>query len=248
MPEASILVFGATGSLGRHVLDALVDRGTAPGSVTAVGRNLARLSELASAGFNTAAIDLSDAATVNDVVARHSDIVLISGSDPNRLAQHRCVIQAATNADIRHLYYTRGIRADDDRFAINADHKATEDALLASGLTYTILRNTWYIENYTQSMAGPRHTGILAAATGDAVVAAASRQDLGEALAIVVTTHGHDNATYNLSGDTDFTYTDIADAMSVVLGRDVTYQPVTPNNCGRYSPTPECTRSWRASS
>jgi NAD(P)H dehydrogenase (quinone) len=226
--EARTLVFGATGALGRHVLDALTDRKVSPETITAAGRNRARLGELASAGFGTAAVDLSDSAAVADLVARHSDIVLISGGDPDRLAQHESVIEAAKNAKARHVYYTSGVRADDDRFEINADHRATEDALTASGVTFTILRNTWYIENYLQSLAGPRFTGVLAAATGAAVVAAASRKDLAEALATVVTTDGHDNVTYSLSGDTNFTYADIAAAMSVVLGREVRYQPVTP--------------------
>ncbi|MER6510220.1 NAD(P)H-binding protein [Nonomuraea sp. NPDC001636] len=227
-PEASTLVFGATGALGRHVLDALVARGISPETITAAGRNQVRLRELDSAGFSAAAVDLSDAAGVAALVARHSDIVLISGREPNRLAQHESVIKAAKNADVRHVYYTSGVRADDDRFEINADHRATEDALIASGVTYTILRNTWYIENYIQMLAGPRFTGVLAAATGDAVVAPASRKDLAEALAIVVTTDGHDDVTYSLSGDTNFTYADIAEAMSVVLKREVTYRPVTP--------------------
>ncbi|MFI7691439.1 NAD(P)H-binding protein [Nonomuraea sp. NPDC049655] len=227
-PEASTLVFGATGALGRHVLNALVARGTSPGTITAAGRNQARLGELASTGFNTAAVDLSDSASVAALVARHSEIVLISGRDPNRLAQHESIVKAAKNAKVRHVYYTSGVRADDDRFEINADHRATEDALTASGVTYTILRNTWYIENYIQALAGPRFSGVLAAATGNAVVAPASRKDLAEALATVVTTDGHDKVTYSLSGDTNFTYADIADAMSVVLKREVTYRPVTP--------------------
>lgn len=180
-------------------------------------------------GFRVAAIDLSDTAGVAELVSNHSDIILISGSDSDRLAQHMSVIEAAKNANSRHVYYTSGVRADDGQIEINADHKATEDALIASGMTYTILRNTWYIENYIQAMARPRFTGVLAAAVGDAVVAAASRLDLAEALATVVTTDGHDNVTYSLSGDTDFTYADIADAMSVVLERDVAYLPVTPD-------------------
>jgi NAD(P)H dehydrogenase (quinone) len=227
VPEARTLVLSATGSLGRHVLDALVDRGTAPETITAVGRNTTRLAELAASGFNTAALDLSDSVGIAEVVSDHSDIVLISGSDENRLAQHISVVEAAKNSQARHVYYTSGVRADDGQVEINADHKATEDALIASGRTYTILRNTWYIENYIQAMAGPRHTGVLAAAVGDAVVAAASRKDLAEALAAVVTSDGHDNVTYSLSGDTDFTYADIAKAMSVVLDRDVTYVPVS---------------------
>lgn len=226
--ESSIIVFGATGSLGRHVLDQLVARGIAPETITAVGRNESRLAELAAAGFGATAFDLSDSAGIARLVSGHSDVVLVSGSDPDRLSQHRSVIDAAKNADARHVYYTSGIRAEDGRFEINADHKATEDALIASGVTYTILRNTWYIENYIQSLAGPRFTGVLAAAVGDSVVAAASRLDLAEALAIVVTTGGHDNVMYSLSGDTNFSYTEIAKAMSIVLLRDVKYLPVTP--------------------
>ncbi len=229
MPEARTLVFGGTGSLGRHVLNELVARGTAPKTITTVGRNTSRLAELAEAGFGTAPLDLSDSAGVADLVSNHFDIVLISGSDRDRLAQHMSVIKAAKNADARHVYYTSGVRADDGQVEINADHKATEDTLIASGIKYTILRNTWYIENYIQAMAGPRYTGVLAAAVGNAVVAAASRKDLAEALATVVTTDGHDNVTYSLSGDTDFTYADIAEAMSVVLERDVTYVPVSPD-------------------
>ena len=227
MPKSNTLVFGATGSLGGHVLDELVTRGIAPETITAVGRNESRLAELATAGFELAKIDLSDSASIAELVSRHSEIVLISGSDPDRLAQHESVIDAAEIAKVRHIYYTSGVRADDVRFEINADHKATEDALIASELTYTILRNTWYIENYIKYLDGPRYTGVLAAAVGDAVVAGASRQDLAEALAVVFTSDGHDNVTYSLSGDTNFSYADIAEAMSLVLERDVTYLPVT---------------------
>ena len=228
MPEPRTLVFGATGSLGGHVLTQLVARGVAPERITAVGRNAERLAELADAGFGTAALDLSDSKAVAETVAGHSDVVLISGGDPDRVAQHLSVIQAAADAGAQHIYYTSGIRADEGA-DINADHKATEDALITSGITYTILRNTWYIENYVQAMQGPRYTGVFPAAVGDAVVAAAGRKDLAEAVAVVVTTQGHDNETYSLSGDTDFTYADIAKAMATVLERDVTYVPVSPN-------------------
>jgi len=226
VPEPRTLVFGATGSLGGHLLTELVARGVAPETITAVGRNTDRIAELSGAGFGTAAVDLSDSDAIVEVVAGHSSLVLISGGDPNRVVQHLAVIHAAKDAGTEHFYYTSGVRADEGA-AINADHKATEDALLTSGIPYTILRNTWYIENYLQAMQGPRYTGIFAAAVGDAVVAAASRKDLAEALAAVVTTNGHLNVTYDLAGDTDFTYADIAKAMSTVLERDVTYVPVT---------------------
>jgi NAD(P)H dehydrogenase (quinone) len=131
---------------------------------------------------------MSDSALVADVVAGHRRVILISGGDPNRLDQHTAVIKAATKAQVDHVHFTSGLRADDVRFEIGADHKATEDALIASGVTYTILRNGWYIENYVQAMAGPRYTAIQAAAVGDAVIAPASRRDLadGEGLACVI--------------------------------------------------------------
>ncbi|WP_157855964.1 Rossmann-fold NAD(P)-binding domain-containing protein [Streptomyces aureocirculatus] len=75
MAEASTLVLGATGAHGRHVLDALVARVTRPETITAAGRNQSRLGELASAGFSTAAVDLSDSVGVTELVAGHSDIV-----------------------------------------------------------------------------------------------------------------------------------------------------------------------------
>lgn len=127
---------------------------------------------------------------------------------------------------MQHLYYTSGIRADDPSFALGADHKATEDSITDSGLRYTILRNGWYIENYIAAMNAAAHTGVFTAAVGDGPVAPAGRRDFAQALAAVVTTSGHDNRTYQLTGDRDYTYHDLADAMTDVLGTPVKYQPV----------------------
>lgn len=80
MPKSNTLVFGATGSLGGHVLDEFVTLGIAPETITAVGRNESRLAELATAGFGAAAIDLSDSASIAELVSRHSEIVLFSGT------------------------------------------------------------------------------------------------------------------------------------------------------------------------
>ncbi|MFP3416286.1 NAD(P)H-binding protein, partial [Bacillus sp. SIMBA_074] len=78
---------------------------------TAVGRNTDRLAELAGAGFATAAVDLSESDGIAEVVAGHSNVVLISGGDRNRVAQHLAVIHAAKDAGVEHLYYTSGLRA-----------------------------------------------------------------------------------------------------------------------------------------
>lgn len=224
----STLIFGATGSLGHLVLDALAVRGVAESAITAAGRNTASLAAYSARGFDTAQVDISDASQVAEAIDGHDAVVLISGTEPNRLAQHITVIEAAEKAGVAHLYYTSALRAGDPRFPLGEDHKATEDALFASGLRYTILRNGWYIENYAASLSAAEHTGTFPAAVGDSVVAAASRRDFAEALAVTVTSEGHEDKTYSLTGDTDYSYDDIAAAMSAVLGRAVQYTPVSP--------------------
>jgi NAD(P)H dehydrogenase (quinone) len=223
----SVLVIGATGALGRLALPELHQRGLAKADITAAGRNQQVLDALAADGYRAVRVDLDDAGQIRAAVTGHDQVVLISGSDPHRLQQHRAVIDAAKAAGVQHIFYTSGVRVDDPTFALGADHNATEDAIQRSGLTYTILRNGWYIENYIPAMQGAAQTGMFTAAVGDGRVAPAGRRDFAEALAAVVTTSGHDNATYSLTGDTDYTYADLADAMSKVLGTPVTYQPVT---------------------
>ncbi|PWR10087.1 NAD(P)-dependent oxidoreductase [Micromonospora acroterricola] len=223
----SVLVLGATGALGRLLLPELRKRNLAAADVTAAGRNQQVLDALAAAGYRTVRVDLDDADQIRAAVAGHDQVVLISGNDPHRLRQHRAVIDAAAAAGVEHFHYTSGVRADDPSFALGADHKATEDAIKQSGLRFTILRNGWYIENYIQAMHGAAQTGVLTAAVGDGRVAPAGRRDFAEALAAVVTTDGHDDKTYSLTGDTDYSYADLADAMAEVLGKPVRYQPVS---------------------
>ncbi|SCF33572.1 NAD(P)H dehydrogenase (quinone) [Micromonospora purpureochromogenes] len=223
----SVLVIGATGALGRLLLPELQKRGLGAADITAAGRNQQVLDALAADGYRTVRVDLDDADQIRGAVARHDQVVLISGKDPHRLQQHRAVVDAARAAEVEHFFYTSGVRADDPSFALGADHKATEDAIKESGLRYTILRNGWYIENYIQAMQGAAKTGVFTAAVGDGRVAPAGRRDFAEALAAVVTTDGHEDKNYSLTGDTDYTYADLADAMAKVLGKPVQYQPVS---------------------
>jgi NAD(P)H dehydrogenase (quinone) len=223
----SILVIGATGALGGLLLPELRKRSLAAADITAAGRNQQVLHALAADGYRTARVDLDDADQIRAAVAGHEQVVLVSAKDPHRLQQHRAVIDAATAAGVQHFFYTSGVRADDPSFALGAEHKATEDLIKGSGLTYTILRNGWYIENYIPAMHAAAQSGVLTAAVGEGRVAPAGRRDFAEALAVVVTTDGHDDTTYNLTGDTDYTYADLADAMAKVLGTPVTYQPVS---------------------
>ncbi|GAB7067331.1 NAD(P)H-binding protein [Mycobacterium hodleri] len=128
------LIFGATGALGGRVLDALVARGVAERDVTAAGRNTETLANYGGRGFGTAHVDVSDPSQVSRAVKGHDAVVLISGTEPDRVAQHTRVIEAAQKAGVAEFYYTSGVRADDPRSRpVGADHAATEDILRGAG-------------------------------------------------------------------------------------------------------------------
>jgi NAD(P)H dehydrogenase (quinone) len=156
-------------------------------------------------------------------------LVLVSSNDlVNRDRQHADAIAAAKRAGAGHVVYTSGLRAAESPSPIAASHVPTEDAVRGSGIPFTILRNGWYTENYARDLPAVRATGTLLASVGDGRVASASRRDLAQAVGAVVTGDGHLGKTYEFSGDMAWSYSDLAAAFSEVLGRDVTYRPVTP--------------------
>lgn len=224
----TIAVFGATGQLGRHVLESLRSRGVAASDVRAIGRSAQRLAELEEQGFETARADFDDPAAVRAAVEGADTVVLISASEPGkRLAQHGAVIDAAKDAGVGRIIYTSllGVPASDHTFA--EEHRATEELIAASGIPATLLRNGWYTENHVADFAAARERGVIANAAGEGRTASAPRADYAEAIAVVATEDGHEGAAYELSGDTAWSFADFVAAASRVLGREVTYRPLT---------------------
>ena len=220
----SIVVTGATGHLGRLIITHLLARGVAASDIVATGRNPQKVDALRSLGVRTAVIDYSDAASLAAAFTGAQTLMLVSGSDVgHRVGQHRNAIDAAKAAGITRVVYTSAPRADDTPLVLAPEHKATEEYLRDSGVAFTILRNNWYTENYAQSVAEAKATGVYAASTGTGRVASASRDDYAEAAAAALTTDGLDGRVLELSGDTAWTGDDFAAALSQVVGRDVTY-------------------------
>ncbi|TNM48321.1 SDR family oxidoreductase [Nocardioides albidus] len=218
----SLVVTGATGHLGRLVVAALLERGVPAAEVVALGRDEARLAELDALGVTTRRVDYADADALSDALAGADRVLLISGSEVGqRLAQHENVIAAARAAGVGLLAYTSIANADTSTMILAAEHRATEEAVVASGLPHTFLRNSWYTENYTGQLATYAEHGTVLGAAGDGRVSAATRADYAEAAAAALLLD-QPRRVYELGGAA-FSLKELATTVGDVLGKDVTY-------------------------
>lgn len=226
----SYIVIGATGHLGTLTIDSLLDRGIAPSEIVAAGRNAEKLAALAERGVRTQSIDLSDPATLTDLLSPHDTVLLISGNElGQRVAQHGNAIDAAKVAGVKRIIYTSAPKADTTPLVLAPEHKATEELIAASGLPATILRNGWYTENYLQAAEQARQTGNLLTSAGDGRISSASRREYAEAAAIALIDDTTTGKTYELSGDTSWDQQELADAIGAAIGRGVALKNVGPD-------------------
>jgi NAD(P)H dehydrogenase (quinone) len=224
----SIVITGATGHLGRLVVEALLERGV--DGVVATGRSVERLADLAGRGVRVEHLDFDDVPESVEWLGAGDVLLLVSGSEVGRrVPQHGAVVDLAVRSGVRRIVYTSAPAADDTALVLAPEHAATERLIRDSGLPFTFLRNGWYTENYLPTFAQARETGVVAASVGEGRVASAPRSDFAEAAAVVLTTEGHEDAVYELSGDTAWSFEDLARTFGEVLGREVVYQRLTPD-------------------
>ncbi|OZD55724.1 NAD(P)-dependent oxidoreductase [Rhodococcus sp. 06-1477-1B] len=223
----TLLVTAASGHLGRLVVDALLERGVPASDIVAGVRTPAKVDDLAARGVGVVELDYARPETLAPALEGVTRVLLISGTDADRVAGHRNVIDAVRAAGIERLVYTSAPRVDEVDYALGADHKATEQAIADAGVPATILRHNWYTENYLDTVARAADTGEIVAATGEERVASASRRDYAEAAAIALTTDDLVGRTIEVGGDVAWTYDELAAAATEVLGRPVTYTRVS---------------------
>ncbi|MER6453221.1 SDR family oxidoreductase [Streptomyces sp900105245] len=222
----SIVVTGATGHLGRHVVEQLLEKVPAE-RITAVVRDKEKAAGLAARGVRLAVADYNAPDTFDGLFSAGDRVLLISGNefDKGRVRQHEVVIDAARAAGVALLAYTSA--PGSLRAALADDHRATEEVLLASGLPYSLLRNGWYHENYTENLAPVLEHGAVVQAAGDGRISSASRADYAAAAVAVLTGEGHENTTYELGGDVAWGFAEYAAELSRQTGREIVYNPVS---------------------
>ena len=216
----TIAITGATGALGRLVLQQLASR--RPGeTVIALARSPERLTQ---AGVEARRFDYNDPATLAPALAGVTTLLLISSSEVGqREAQHRAVIAAAKAAGVGHIVYTSLLHADRSALSLAGEHLATEAALRDAGIPHTILRNGWYTENYMGSVPPALAHGAFIGSAGEGRISSAARQDYAEAAAVVLTEGGHEGKVYELAGDEAYTLADLAAELSRQSGREIPY-------------------------
>ena len=214
-------ITGATGQLGRLVVENLKKK-VAAENLVALVRTPEKASDL---GIETRPFDYEKPESLVESLQGIDHLLLISGNEiGKRRQQHENVISAAQQAGVKWIVYTSLLHADRSSLSLAAEHKATEDALKASGIAYTILRNGWYTENYTSSVHGAVKAGVLVGSAGEGKISSATREDFAEAAAVVLTSENQEGRVYELAGDDHFTLKDLAAEISRQTGKDIPYK------------------------
>jgi NAD(P)H dehydrogenase (quinone) len=201
----STVITGASGHLGRRVVELLLDEhGIAASDLILVTRSPDRLSDLAGRGATVRAGDFDDPQGLPAAFAGGERMLLISADQiGQRVRQHTNAVDAARAAGITHIAYTSFLNtdADDNPAAIALEHRATEEAIRAAGLTSTFLRNSIYAEVQTGDAAAALATGRLVTNAGEGRTAYVSRDDCAAvAAAVLADPAAHENATYDVTG------------------------------------------------
>ena len=217
----TVAITGITGHLGRLVLAKLKSAGLSP-DVIGLAHSPAKAADL---GLPIRETDYEQPATLARALKGIDTLLLISASELGKRArQHRNIINAASQANVKRIIYTSLLHADTSTLNLAGEHLATERMLKDSGIRHTILRNGWYTENYTGSIAGALAGGAFIGSAGAGRISSAARADYAEAAVKVLTGHDHDGRTYELAGDSAWTLADFAAEISRQTGKSIAYQ------------------------
>jgi NAD(P)H dehydrogenase (quinone) len=219
----SIAITGATGQLGRRVIQQLL-RKLPAGGLLALARTPATAGDL---GIAARPADYSRPETLPPALAGVDTLLLISSNEVGqRIAQHRNVVDAAKRAGVKRIVYTSLLHADTSPLSLAPEHLDTEEAIKASGLAYTVLRNGWYVENHTAAIPTALSAGVLLGSAGEGKFSATARADYALAAAAVLMGTGHENKIYELAADQPYTHAQFAAEVSRQAGKPLVYKDV----------------------
>src|SRR6202167_4265284 len=210
--ERTLFVTGASGHLGRRVVELLLEMET--GKIVAGTRKPEKLADLAARGVVVRHADFEDPQGLAAALAGVDGVLIVSTDaidrPGRRLAQHRAAVAAAVSAGVKHAAYTSMPNPETSPVVFAPDHLGTEQALKASGLSYTILRMCWYTDFLIPTLAPAVASGNLIAATGQGGAPYVTREDCAQAAAAALASSETSSKTWNITGPELVTYTDLA--------------------------------------
>ena len=217
-------ITGATGQLGRLVIDELLRTSPSECIVAAV-RSPAKAADLAARGVQVREADYDRPDTLHAAFDGIRRVLLISSSEVGvRLPQHEAVIDAAKTAGVDLFAYTSILHADTTPAKLAVEHRATEAAIAASGIPAVILRNGWYTENHLLALQPALAHGAMVGAAGDGRFSSAARADYAVAAAKVLSADGLAGKVYELAGDEAYTLGEFAAELSRQAARPIVYR------------------------
>jgi uncharacterized protein YbjT (DUF2867 family) len=225
----TIVVTGATGTIGRRVVEGLLAKQL---PVTGLVRDV-RKGDALPAGTTAAVGTFEDRASLERAFAGADVVVLITAANAHAAEQTLTAIAAAKAAKVRKIVRISALKADAAGPTDNTrQHGGTEAALRDSGLTYVILRPHLFLQNLLGFLPALTGTGQLHWGTGDAKMGMIDTRDAADAAIVAATTADFDNQTFELTGPEAIDYHRVAAAISRGLGREVAYVPVSPQAMG----------------
>jgi NAD(P)H dehydrogenase (quinone) len=218
----TIAITGAAGHLGRLTAQLVLDRVPA-GEVVLVTRRPDAIADLADAGATVRHGDFDDPSSLAGTFDGCERVLLISTDVlGNRVAQHSAAIDAAAASGVGHVLYTSGEKAGGPLpLVVASEHGATEQAIRDRGLRCTALRNGLYAEFQVGAAARAFASGRLVHNNGDGRTAYVSREDCAAAAAAVLTTDGHEDRVYDITGPELVSQADLAALVAEITGRPV---------------------------
>lgn len=227
-----LLVTGAAGQLGRAILHHLLETSKVSASdIVAASRDTSKLADLAAKGVETRKADFTDEAGLAAAFAGIDRVLIISTDElatpGGRLKQHKTAVAAAAKAGVKHILYTSMPNPDKSLVSFAPDHLGTEEAVEATGIPYTILRNAWYDDNYLMSMPHNIETGTWYTAYGAGKVSNISRDDCARAAAAALANPPAGSSTLTLTGSESLNAEEIAALVSEATGKPLNVVHVT---------------------
>ncbi len=223
-----ILITGATGKLGTHVIRTLLAK-TPASEIAAFVRDGTKAAHYKEQGVSVRVGEYDDTGSLDAAMQGVGKVLLISGGGVNGLQQHKNVVDAAKRAGVACIAYTGRALHDRDTLAnaLMVRHFQTEDYIKESGLHYVLFRNILYMDVlpiYTGPAVLEEGAFHLPPATGR--VSYALRSEMGEAIANVLLEGDCDNETYHFTGSEVYSFEDVAVALSELSGKPVKFNSI----------------------